>query len=154
MQPWLAVTAPHGLTDVFLAPGPALGAHAFSALAVANLPDERLRIGLLIPFSIVHMRTDYGGLRNSVLVHAAWVACPPLAVACLSVYHTPRHYAKTFPLIEPPHRLAAAGLCILATACCLGLPDVVEIFAGHAMWVAPVVAHIIFTEWMPKPIVP
>ena len=146
MQLWLAATAPHGLTDIFSAPRLALQTHAASALLVAGIPDERLRIGLLIPFSIMHMRADYGGLWNSALVHAAWLACPPLAMTTLACYHTPLHYARTFPTIKPAHQPVAVALCVAASVLCASLPEVYEVFTCHAMWVAPVIAHIVVTE--------
>ena len=151
MQPWLAFTAPHGATDLFShAPSAVAIAHASSLFGVAALPEEYRPIAL-IPFSILHMRKDYGGVVPCTLMHACWLAFPGLAQACIGLYHTPMHYFRFMRLSKNADELNTrvcfvVGLFMVSCIFASGYVPEASLQSFHGMWVAPVVGHCYLSE--------
>ena len=152
MQPWLAFTAPHGATDLFSHTLLTVATvHASSLFAVSVLPEEYRPIAL-VPFSILHMRADYGGLLPCTVMHACWLAFPGLAQSCISLYHTPMHYFRFMHQSKTPQDFNLRVLFVagLLTASCFltrGFVPDASLESIHGMWVAPVVGHCCLSEF-------
>lgn len=91
----------HALTDFRKPPRLLAASYAVPALALSHA-DPALTTVAFATASVFHFRTDVGGARNSLAMHAVWVlllatlGCE-LAFDCFSLFyllvHVPRHVA-------------------------------------------------------------
>ena len=109
----LSCIVPHGFTDVWLhAPQRCAICYGASALVVPQ--PWRVKICLLLMFSVVHLRHDIPArasvqLAYATALHFSWLWFPAWALPYLAVVHTALHYYRMLPFLT-----AGRVACILA----------------------------------------
>ena len=141
IQPWIAVVAPHGATDILNMPlYRVLGTHAGVLVATHVMPYS-LRLHALPVFSLAHMRHDFKRRRwfKSLAIHTSWAVCPDLAPIYISLVHTPIHYRK--------HLSDKRILIFVIISIAMSFwPAPIGLDFCARYWVAPVIAHILLHE--------